>query len=163
MWRQSKDTLQSRLWPWGFWRRSSCATRKLGCFERLCQSVTPVTECLNFYLQTCPINWLTNRQSVLAIEVYVQRIKHYLGAYLAELGQIDAVVFTAGVGENSAPIRALVCAGLQSLGIVLNQQLNQEHASGNRSISAASSKSQVLVIPTNEELEIATRVAEFLR
>ena len=101
--------------------------------------------------------------AALAIEVYVQRIKHYLGAYLAELGQIDAVVFTAGVGENSAPIRALVCAGLQSLGIVVNQQLNQEHASGNRSISAASSKSQVLVIPTNEELEIATRVAEFLR
>jgi len=99
---------------------------------------------------------------VLAIEVCVQRIKHYLGAYIAELGQIDAVVFTAGVGGNSAPIRALACAGLQSLGIVLNQQLNQEHASGNRSISAASSNSQVLVIPTNEELEIATRVAEFL-
>lgn len=100
---------------------------------------------------------------MLAVEVYVQRIKHYLGAYIAELGQIDAVVFTAGVGENSAPTRALVCAGLQSLGIVLNQQLNQERTSGNRSISAASSKSQVLVIPTNEELEIATRVAEFLR
>jgi len=100
--------------------------------------------------------------AVLAIEVYVQRIKHYLEAYLAELGQIDAVVFTAGVGENAAPIRRLVCAGLEPVGIVLNQQLNQQHPSGTRSISAESSKSQVLVIPTNEELEIATRVAEFL-
>ena len=100
--------------------------------------------------------------SKIAIEVYVQRIKHYLGAYIAQLGSIDAVVFTAGVGENSDIIRELVCQGLEGLGIELDQELNSQRIPGNREISKSRSKVKVLVIPTNEELEIAKQTALFL-
>ena len=100
--------------------------------------------------------------SKTAIEVYVQRIKHYLGAYMAELGSIDAVVFTAGVGENSDTIRELVCQGLEGLGIELDQDLNRNSLRVSRVISKTSSKVKVLVIPTNEELEIAKQAALFL-
>ena len=100
--------------------------------------------------------------SKTAIEVYVQRIKHYLGAYIAQLGSIDALVFTAGVGENSDIIRELVCQGLQGLGIELDQELNSQRIPGNREISKSTSRAKVLVIPTNEELEIAKQTALFL-
>lgn len=92
----------------------------------------------------------------LALDVYARRIRHYLGAYLVELGGADAVVFTAGVGENSAPLRAEVCAGLEWLGIELDPARNEApHTGEARRISSDASRIAVLVVPTDEETEIA--------
>jgi acetate kinase len=91
----------------------------------------------------------------LAIEMYVQRIKKYIGAYAAEMGALDAIVFTAGIGENSPELRSLICENLEVLGIELDESKNNVRADGNRSIQTANSKVEVWVIPTNEELEIA--------
>ncbi|MFM7030565.1 MAG: DUF3417 domain-containing protein, partial [Micrococcales bacterium] len=101
-----------------------------------------------------------DRRAIEAIEVYVQRIKHYLGAYIAELGGIDAVVFTAGVGENSAHIRSLVCSNLEWLGIELDSALNTVRSSEIRDLATSGSRVRILVVPTNEELEIAVQAAQ---
>lgn len=89
----------------------------------------------------------------LALDVYTHRLKHYLGAYLATLGGVDAVVFTAGVGENAAPVRAAALEGMQWAGIHLDASRND--ARGTTIISTDESPVTVLVVPTNEELEIA--------
>ena len=93
----------------------------------------------------------------LAVSMYVYRIKKFIGAYAAALGSLDAVIFTAGVGENSPFIRQQVCEGLQILGINLDNKLNETKEGGNRAIHDENSKVKILVIPTNEELEIATQ------
>ncbi|MEQ1736680.1 MAG: acetate kinase [Rhodoglobus sp.] len=100
--------------------------------------------------------------STLAFEVYVHRIRHYLGAYLAVLGGADAIVFTAGVGENSAPVRAAALAGLEGLGIRLDAARNEARSGDARIISSDDSAVAVLVVPTNEELEIARQAAALL-
>lgn len=91
----------------------------------------------------------------LALEVYVYRLRKYVGAYAAALGRVDAIVFTAGVGENSPEIRDRVCAGLEILGVRLDAALNRDDANGARAIHEQSSSIAVWVIPTDEELEIA--------
>ncbi|NEX22592.1 acetate kinase [Thiorhodococcus mannitoliphagus] len=92
----------------------------------------------------------------LAIGVTVHRLKKYIGAYYAELGQVDALVFTGGIGENSVRIRAAACEGLQRFGILIDDAANAAaDARGERCISASRGEVKVLVIPTNEELEIA--------
>lgn len=91
----------------------------------------------------------------LALEVYVYRIRKYVGAYAAVLGRVDALVFTAGVGENSPDIRERVCDGLQVLGVQLDAALNRADVARARSIHAKGSSLGVWVIPTDEELEIA--------
>ncbi|TIH28922.1 acetate/propionate family kinase [Subtercola vilae] len=92
----------------------------------------------------------------LALDVYAHRVKQYVGAYIAQLGGADAIVFTAGVGENSAPVRALALAGLEALGIRLDPARNTaSRERGARRISSDDSAVEVLVVPTNEELEIA--------
>lgn len=91
--------------------------------------------------------------SRLALDVYAHRLKHYLGAYLAALGGADAVVFTAGVGENSAGVRADAVAGMQWAGIHLDEARNAQR--GTTVISTDESPVTILVVPTNEELEIA--------
>lgn len=93
----------------------------------------------------------------LAIAVYVRRIRHYLGAYLAELGGADAIVFTAGVGENNAAVRAEVCAGLEWFGIRIDPERNAAASGAGeaRRISGDDSRVAVLVVPTDEESEIA--------
>lgn len=91
----------------------------------------------------------------LALDVYARRIRHYVGAYLVELGAADALVFTAGVGENHAPLRSEVCVGLEWLGIEIDAARNASLESGSRRISTDSSRVQVLVVPTDEEAEIA--------
>ncbi len=92
----------------------------------------------------------------LAIGITAHRLKKYIGAYYAELGRVDAVVFTGGIGENAADIRRRACAGLERLGIVLDKAANEaSEARGERCISPPEGEVQVLVIPTNEELEIA--------
>jgi len=91
----------------------------------------------------------------LAYEVYIHRLRKYIGAYLAILGHTDVVVFTAGVGENDARVRRDALTGLAPLGIELDEHLNDSPARGARLISADKSPTTVLVIPTNEELAIA--------
>jgi acetate kinase len=100
--------------------------------------------------------------STLALEVYLHRIRHYIGAYAAVLGGLDALVFTAGVGENSPEVRAGSVRGLGFLGIELDQDANASREDGPRSISAGGSRVAVLVIPTDEELEIAQQTARLV-
>lgn len=88
--------------------------------------------------------------------MYVYRIKKYIGAYIAGLGSVDAIVFTGGVGEHAALVREMVCHGLESMfWIYLDKEKNLSLESGNRAIHTMESKIALLVIPTNEELEIA--------
>ncbi len=89
-----------------------------------------------------------------AVDVYCHRIRHYVGAYYAQLGRLDAIAFTAGVGENAPEIRARSLAGLEPMGIVVDPDRNAAPGNEGR-ISADESAVAVLVIPTNEELEIA--------
>ncbi len=96
-----------------------------------------------------------DENATLAIDMYVQRIKKYIGAYAAELGALDAIAFTAGIGENSAQLRELVCEGMRVLGLELDLEKNKQPGPGNQCISTENSVAQIWVIPTNEELEIA--------
>ncbi|WP_285114008.1 acetate kinase [Leifsonia sp. fls2-241-R2A-40a] len=91
----------------------------------------------------------------LALDVTVHRLKHYIGAYTALLGGLDVLTFTAGVGENDAALRAEVLTGLEVLGIRLDPERNASGSREARVISADDSAVTVLVVPTNEELEIA--------
>ncbi|MEO6827713.1 MAG: acetate kinase [Microbacteriaceae bacterium] len=91
----------------------------------------------------------------LTLDVYVHRLKQYIGGYYAQLGRLDAIVFTAGVGENSAVVRAGALAGLEELGIRLDPERNEAASRAIRVISADDSRVSVLVVPTDEELEIA--------
>jgi len=91
----------------------------------------------------------------LAIDVYCHRIRKYIGAYYAVLGRVDAVVFTAGVGENDDLVRGLALRGLERLGIAVDEQRNRAAGSGERFISPEGAEVPVLVVPTDEELEIA--------
>ena len=91
----------------------------------------------------------------LAYDVYIHRLRKYIGAYLAVLGNTDVISFTAGVGENDAMVRRDALTGLAPLGIELDEHLNESPANGPRVISAENSPITVLVIPTNEELAIA--------
>ena len=100
--------------------------------------------------------------STLTFEVYIHRLRHYLGAYLVELGGADAVVFTAGVGENASAVRAATLDGLKWLGIELDKFANERSAKGPRVISSHSSAISVLVVPTNEELEIARQATALI-
>jgi acetate kinase len=96
-----------------------------------------------------------DRRAEIALAVYTYRIKHYIGAYIGCLGCVDALVFTAGIGENAPVVRERCCEGLQALGIEVDSQRNEERADENLEISAADSRVKILVIPTNEELRIA--------
>lgn len=91
----------------------------------------------------------------LAIDVYVHRVRHYVGAYLAVLGGADTLVFTAGLGENAADLRALICEDFEWCGLVLDPDLNEAADRGARVISTPDSRITVMVVPTDEEAEIA--------
>lgn len=94
-------------------------------------------------------------QALDALELYCYRAKKYVGAYLAVLGRLDALVFTAGVGEHDADVRARICHGLAGLGIEIDTARNCAESPGEHFISPAGAATAVLVIPTDEELEIA--------
>lgn len=96
-----------------------------------------------------------DEQAKLAYDLYAYRIKKYIGSYTAVLNGLDAIIFTAGVGENDALIRELICTDLEYLGIELDNAVNSTRAKGIREISTANSRVKVLIVPTNEELEIA--------
>ena len=100
--------------------------------------------------------------SRLALEVFVNSVRHWIGAYFAQLNGLDALVFTAGIGENRAAIRAEVCANLDQLGIQLDPSKNNSTKAEEAVISSEDSTVKVLVIPTNEELVVAREVKRFL-
>jgi acetate kinase len=99
----------------------------------------------------------------LAIEMYCYRIKKYIGAYSAVLGRVDAMVFTAGIGENAADIRLRSCTGLAGLGIEVDEHKNNQTTRGIRTIHSDKSSVGILVIPTDEELEIAEQTVEKIK
>lgn len=102
----------------------------------------------------------------LALEVYCYRIKKYIGAYMAALGGLDAVVFTGGVGENAVEVRRRCVDGLACMGIVLDNAKNEAPGKGPAIVSAADSRISIMVIPTNEEMVIAKetrRIVDQLR
>jgi acetate kinase len=97
-----------------------------------------------------------------AYDVYVARIRKYVGAYLAVLGGADAITFTAGVGEHAPGLRRDALAGLGRLGIELDEARNDQPTDGPRVVSSDASTVRVLVVPTNEELQIARHVVTAL-
>jgi acetate kinase len=99
--------------------------------------------------------------AALAFEVYVHRLVRYIGAYAAELGGIDALVFTAGVGENSSVVRARAVQGLGFLGLSVDPALNEVRSDEARVVSSGAVP--ILVVPTNEELQIARETLEVVR
>lgn len=94
-----------------------------------------------------------------ALAIWRHRIRHYIGAYFAELGGLDTLVFTAGIGENNSLLRRRALAGLEHLGIEVDDDLNELASRSARYISPKGARVAVLVIPTNEELEIARQCA----
>ena len=94
-------------------------------------------------------------QATLAYDVYVHRLRAYLGAYVAQLGGVDVIVFTAGVGENAVDVRADALATFGFLGVKVDAERNGSRGRGIRRISSDDSAVEVLVVPTDEELEIA--------
>ncbi|MGW1374539.1 acetate kinase [Streptomyces sp. NPDC002446] len=91
----------------------------------------------------------------LAFDIYIHRLKKYIGAYSAVLGRVDAVAFTAGVGENAAPVREAAIAGLEEMGMAVDASLNAVRSDEPRLISPDYARVAVAVVPTDEELEIA--------
>lgn len=98
----------------------------------------------------------------LALDMNVYRIKKYIGSYAAVLNGIDSIIFTAGIGENSAYIRKAVCADMEFLGLELDETKNEIRSNDIREINTANSKAKILVVPTNEELEIANQVYDLI-
>ncbi len=103
-----------------------------------------------------------NKKAQYAFDVFTYRVRKYIGAYAAAMGGLDAVVFTGGIGENSTDVRRASCEGLEFLGIQFDEQRN-ESQDREKAISAEGSRTQVLVIPTNEELVIAMDTMAIVR
>ena len=103
-----------------------------------------------------------DRLARLALDMFCYRVKKYIGAYLAVLGGADCLVFTGGIGENSPIVREMCCMGLDRLGIEVDRDRNQKAVSKIREIQAEKAPVKILVVPTNEELEIAVQTARVL-
>jgi acetate kinase len=102
-----------------------------------------------------------NERAKLALDVFITSIRNYLGASMVELGGVDVIVFTGGIGENSRAVRTGVCAGLSEFGIVLDGDLNRR-AKGEMQLQAAGARVAIWVMPTNEELVVARQSKELL-
>ena len=100
-----------------------------------------------------------NRLARLALDVFVRAIRHYLGAFMLELGGIDVITFSGGIGENSAEIRSAVCRNLSAFGVELDEDKNRT-AKGEGAISTQGSAVKVLIVPANEEAIVARETAE---
>jgi acetate kinase len=96
-----------------------------------------------------------DKHAILAFEMFAYRIQKYIGAYAAALNGLDAIVFTAGIGENDNGIREMICRDMEFLGLHLDKDKNDLRVDGIREIGIATSPVKILVVPTNEELEIA--------
>ena len=94
----------------------------------------------------------------LALDMNAYRIRKYIGSYTAALNGLDAIVFTAGIGENSSLMRKLVCTDMDFYGLQLDGAVNEVRSKEIREINTPESKAKILVIPTNEEIEIANQV-----
>ena len=103
-----------------------------------------------------------NAKAQLAIDVFVSEARRWIGGYFFQMNGADAIVFTAGIGENRAELRAAICANLDQLGIVLDVERNNSTRATEAVISAANSRVKVLVIPTNEELVVARETKRLL-
>lgn len=103
-----------------------------------------------------------NKDCQLALDMNAYRIKKYIGSYAAALNGLDAIIFTAGIGENSSNMRKLVCADMEYFGLELDHSKNETRSKEIREINTPNSKTKILVIPTNEEIEIAHQVYELL-
>lgn len=101
-------------------------------------------------------------KAALAFDMFVYRIRKYVGAYAAVLGRVDAVVFTAGIGENDEHVRAGVCENMEFFGIDFDKAASDKRMPGARTISKESSRVKVIIMPTNEELEIAQATVQVL-
>ena len=99
-----------------------------------------------------------NPDACLAIDLFVYEIRRWSSSMLFELGGLDALVFTAGIGENNPWLRSAVCEGLEDWGLSLDGEKNQALSEGEANISGENSRVQVLVIPANEELVLAREV-----
>jgi acetate kinase len=99
----------------------------------------------------------------LAEDMFIHRIRQYIGAYFFELGKVDALVFTAGIGEHDPLTREKCCQGLENYGVVMDHEKNQTGRGEARLISTADSPVKIMVIPTNEELEIARQTMEVFK
>ena len=105
-----------------------------------------------------------NQRARLTLELFVTAVRDYLGAYLVELGGADAIVFTGGIGEHNPNLRADICAGLEFVGIALDPAANSAATGDTEArIDATGSKTALWVMPTNEELIVATQAAELLK
>lgn len=102
-----------------------------------------------------------NERAKLAIDIFAQKVRKYIGAYIAEMNGVDAIVFTAGVGENGIDMRKTICAGLDNLGIMLDDEKNNVRGK-DRVISTDDSKVKIVLIPTDEELTIARDTKEIV-
>jgi acetate kinase len=103
-----------------------------------------------------------NKDCQLALDMNAYRIKKFIGSYAAALNGLDAIIFTAGIGENSSYIRKLVCTDMDFFGIELDEAKNEIRSKKLREINLPQSKTKILVIPTNEEIEIANQVYDLL-
>ena len=103
-----------------------------------------------------------DEKAKLALEMFNYRIKKYIGAYSAVLGRVDCIIFTGGIGENDSDVRRNSCKNLLNLGIEIDEVVNNQRCSAITQISTANSPVKVLVIPTNEELEIALQTKEVI-
>ena len=103
-----------------------------------------------------------NEAAKLALDVYIHRLVSYIGSYIAILGGVDALVFTAGIGENASHVRGPAIRRLKGLGFELDEDANEQRSKQAREISTPDSKVRVLVIPTNEELAMAQETLEVI-
>ncbi len=96
-----------------------------------------------------------NEKAKLSFDMFVHKIKHYIGAYAAQLGGVDAICFTAGIGENALPLREAICEGLEFLGVDFDKEENSKRTGDVQELTKEGSKVKVYKIPTNEEYMIA--------
>ena len=99
-----------------------------------------------------------NARAQLALDKFIYEVKKYIGAYATVMGGVDAILFTAGIGENSADLRAKICEGLEYMGIKMDLEKNKVRGQ-EAVVSAEDSKVKIFIIPTNEELMIAMDTA----
>lgn len=104
-----------------------------------------------------------NQQAETAIHAFVYRIKKYIGAYTAAMGGLNAIVFTAGIGENSALIREIVCSGLEGLGIILDPEKNSQANGKPCQVESNQSQVKIMVVPTDEEWAIALQTLQLVQ
>ncbi|BBD10020.1 acetate kinase [Desulfovibrio ferrophilus] len=104
-----------------------------------------------------------DERAKLALDMVCHRVRQYIGAYWAELGRVDAIVFTAGIGENDDIVRLGVLKGMEPMGVILDEAANAKRAGEWARISTPESKVDVLVVRTNEELEIARETVKFVK